>query len=77
MLDTNPKHKPLPPIAIIGCKTDLLSQNKRKIPLEQAQKAASDRNSSYLECSAFENEGILEVFEVLVREWRKRVAIKK
>ena len=56
------------PIILVGNKTD----KERKVDKETAERIATIHRSPYIECSAQKGENIEEVFELLVRELRKK-----
>jgi GTPase SAR1 family protein len=56
------------PIILVGNKSD----KERKVDIETAERIATIHRSPYIECSAQKGENIEAVFELLVRELRKK-----
>ncbi|TNV78211.1 hypothetical protein FGO68_gene7939 [Halteria grandinella] len=64
--------KEFPPVVICGTKCDL----ERGVDRETAERYASNKNCPYIEATSKEQESASEVFEMVIRELRKR-KIKK
>lgn len=58
---------------LVGNKTDL----ERKVPIEMARQWAAQRSLSYVEVSAYSNEGVDTAFATLVHRMRELPQVKK
>jgi hypothetical protein len=54
-------------ITMVGCQSD----RERLIEYKKAEKFAQERKSPYIECSALNNDNIVDVFELVCREVKK------